>query len=1150
METAESAQQPQTSTRESVQVGLHYLTFGADDALLNQVGDTDDSGNAYVEILFPGDTAKLILAEPPPDGSTARLRVYLAPLKTAVVERDTDLLTDAEYYKFAGEVSAAILEELRIWIVHQCFTRRPRKGARNVLDVRWVGKWKWVKSKIDPSKKVRIIRMRMTLRGFKDVDAADLITFAGTSSRVSQRIVVSEACCRGWPLAAIDVKKAFLKGITYAELAATTNEPAREVNFELSPDAVAILRQCPGFENFDPTREVLHNTKPGTGCKDAPRCFGIKFTRATNDEFGAKSTTHDEKFIVRHTEGKLDFLGAKHVDDVKAGCPPDILKEFISKLEKVLGKGELDITLHNFTCCGVRHSLTDKSYEMDQIEYVNALKPIENKEMVGKSNDQPADPYNAQLFLSLLMALAFSLLTRVDLGAYVVALQRIAQSPKCLHIRRLNALVRWAQRNPLKLVYHFMTCAGQLMCDSDTGYRREVDEEGNTDGRAARGANYMRIGTSGNERVVHLIDWLVGSVKQVVRSTFTAETHGVIGTVDNAIVLSSALHEIKHGPLSTTIAKQLADYGGADFEVEVVTDARNLLLALGSARLKPPAERSFIVHLLWLREKILRGVIRRLTWCDTRDMTSDGHTKGSVSRDAIRKLAAGRLQRQFATESLTADDIPHAVTQVSEPAALGGHGGSLATLMTTKVTQDRNYQKPYSSSPISLCMVVTSTCSVPDDDARLRVTPDAPELNPFELLGCSNLTFRDALQKTPSDWAKIWRKASVTLHPDKFDLQGVTWEHANRRFQTATAAKDVLVKDESDIAARAQQFELISKFLSHQALPSSSAASSSADCPMPSSAARRLTPGEHFAQTVVLQSLFQRTRCNKTRSQGGDLPEGAIVAGQAEHEKAVAEYKRANSLKQPAARFPVGPEKRDERAALAKDSQHEKIQRKLTRVQRSHPARKSLVRLRRAAKDWTRAAEFNQAVAREGAQRRAEIEGKSTTSVDVRQAWRKYRRGQEEWEPPPDPKYRHYRGSKQKAKDRRFSKARKALKRATQGPAPMLTDGTVHLDAEDDGRLAAVPAATPGEKRKRKRKRTQQSSLGAAEEDWEQIDVESDWEQITVEAAPATQLMKPKSKATAGPKAVTPASVPRLLQPTSKVAARPRVYPVAPWRRR
>ena len=50
----------------------------------------------------------------------------------------------------------------------------------------------------------------------------------------------------------MDVNISFLKGISYEELARTTHEPAREVNCELPPDAVAVLRQCKGFEDFDP----------------------------------------------------------------------------------------------------------------------------------------------------------------------------------------------------------------------------------------------------------------------------------------------------------------------------------------------------------------------------------------------------------------------------------------------------------------------------------------------------------------------------------------------------------------------------------------------------------------------------------------------------------------------------------------------------------------------------------------------------------------------------------------------------------------------------------------------------------------------------------------------------------------------------------
>ena len=58
---------------------------------------------------------------------------------------------------------------------------------------------------------------------------------------------MSEAAVRGWSMAAIDVRKAFLKGITYDELAKETGEPRREVCFELSEEAVAVLKTIQGL---------------------------------------------------------------------------------------------------------------------------------------------------------------------------------------------------------------------------------------------------------------------------------------------------------------------------------------------------------------------------------------------------------------------------------------------------------------------------------------------------------------------------------------------------------------------------------------------------------------------------------------------------------------------------------------------------------------------------------------------------------------------------------------------------------------------------------------------------------------------------------------------------------------------------------------
>ena len=98
----------------------------------------DADGHPYVEMLFPGDTAKLILDSPPPAGHTAALFVYNTHSQKSVVETDQDLLTKEEYKQYPREAVASLRDELITWIDHKCCRRHPHRGSRNAHDVWWV----------------------------------------------------------------------------------------------------------------------------------------------------------------------------------------------------------------------------------------------------------------------------------------------------------------------------------------------------------------------------------------------------------------------------------------------------------------------------------------------------------------------------------------------------------------------------------------------------------------------------------------------------------------------------------------------------------------------------------------------------------------------------------------------------------------------------------------------------------------------------------------------------------------------------------------------------------------------------------------------------------------------------------------------------
>ena len=91
--------------------------------------------------------------------------------RRVVVQRDDDFLTPDQVKEHWGDVQKARLKELTTWNDLKCFSRKLRRDARNIIDTRWVIKFKWVQK---DGKWIRIIRARLTVRGFKDSGKQDV----------------------------------------------------------------------------------------------------------------------------------------------------------------------------------------------------------------------------------------------------------------------------------------------------------------------------------------------------------------------------------------------------------------------------------------------------------------------------------------------------------------------------------------------------------------------------------------------------------------------------------------------------------------------------------------------------------------------------------------------------------------------------------------------------------------------------------------------------------------------------------------------------------------------------------------------------------------------------------------------------------------
>ena len=144
------------------------------------------------------------------------------------------MLTREEALQHEAACNKAMLEELQRWLNLGAFERVSKKYASNVIDARWVLKWKIVKDQ-------RIIQARLVVRGFQDLQAAQLSTYAGTTTRWGQRLVNSVAVQYRWPLFTADVSQAFLRGLTFEQAAQMKYEVQRDVQFTVPPSSLHIL---------------------------------------------------------------------------------------------------------------------------------------------------------------------------------------------------------------------------------------------------------------------------------------------------------------------------------------------------------------------------------------------------------------------------------------------------------------------------------------------------------------------------------------------------------------------------------------------------------------------------------------------------------------------------------------------------------------------------------------------------------------------------------------------------------------------------------------------------------------------------------------------------------------------------------------------
>ena len=77
-------------------------------------------------------------------------------------------------------------------------------------------------------------------------------------------------------------------------------------------------------------------------------------------------------------------------------------------------------------------------------------------------------------------------LALMKLYVFVCAMQRVMYKPKIIHVKRLNAVLRWMQANPKRLSLRPATGPSHLRCVADA-FKKEIEA-----GHSLRGALFLR----------------------------------------------------------------------------------------------------------------------------------------------------------------------------------------------------------------------------------------------------------------------------------------------------------------------------------------------------------------------------------------------------------------------------------------------------------------------------------------------------------------------------------------------------------------------------------------------------------------------------------------------------------------------------------
>ena len=344
-------------------------------------------------------------------------------------------------------------------------------------------------------------------------------------------------------------------------------------------------------------------------------------------------TQVDPQMFNKHIKGELVGQVSGHIDDLKgASCEAErdlLLKNF----EKRYGK--LKLSIGSFEHVGIQHvKQADGSYVLHQHHYVEQLHPLSLDDIKDFTPDQAAPEHLVSPYISLVCAMAWTLVTSPTVCVYVSALQRYLAKPCAKHLQDANRVLRYLKVRKPQLVFQKLEGPLRLLMVSDAAFTA-LDQQG----LALRGYFVLLAQTTqGLSGRMHVLEYASRKQSHVCRATFSAELFSLLDGIGAALKVSLCLEEMLVGTATAAVLAERQETGKLRLRLHAVVDAKSVFDSVANVSSIKVSDEHLLIHILKVREFITRGIVFQLWWCDTRDMVSDGLTKGSVERTGILDL--------------------------------------------------------------------------------------------------------------------------------------------------------------------------------------------------------------------------------------------------------------------------------------------------------------------------------------------------------------------------------------------------------------------------------------------------------------------------------------------------------------------------------